>query len=136
MSNLETSWSFTLPYPRPPAGLSANDRPNHWGVKAKSTAMVRLAVFAAVRHAQVPALERCRVDVVWVVSDRRRRDSDNPSGLLKAIFDGIGADKGMSARIVDDDAPEFMTKGPLKILYVEGSTPHFEVTITDLGSAE
>lgn len=127
-------WSFILSYDRAPAGLSLNDR-SHWAIKKKSTAAVREQVFAEVRSRHVPGLERCRVDVTWVVADRRRRDTDNLAPFLKAIYDGIGADKGVSARIVEDDAPEFMEKPGATIRYEKGIHHHFIVTITDLGSA-
>ena len=78
------SWSFDLPFTSPPSGLSANDR-GHWGRKASNTAMVRALVFTRTRAAHVPALERCRVDVVWVVRTHHRRDTDNLAPLLKAI---------------------------------------------------
>jgi hypothetical protein len=129
------SWSFDLSYPSPPPGLSANDR-GHWARKAKSTAEVRRAVFALTRRAKVPALEKCRVDVVWVVATKHVRDTDNFPFLLKAIYDGIGSNRGVSARIVDDDSPEYMVKPGATILYEPGCTPHFTVTITDLGNAE
>lgn len=125
-----TSWSFDLPYTRPPRGLHANDRA-HWRRKAKSTQEVRAAVFALTRAAHVPALERIRVDVEWVVPDRRKRDTDNVSPLLKAIYDGIGSDRGVSARIVEDDSPEFMSKPGATIRYEPGCTAHFTVTITE-----
>lgn len=127
-----TSWSFDLPFVSPPKGLSANDR-GHWGRKASNTAMVRQMVFVKVRAAHVPALERCRVDVEWVVVTRHRRDSDNCAPLLKAIFDGIGSDKGVSARVVDDDDPAHMVKPAATIRYAPDETPRFVVTITDLG---
>lgn len=127
----ERSWSFSLPFTRPPAGLSANDRGGRW-VRARSTAAVREMVFYTVRALHIGVLDRCRVDVVWVVADRRRRDTDNLSPFMKAIFDGIGADKGVSAHVVDDDAPEYMIKPGATIRYVKGCTPHFEVTITEV----
>jgi hypothetical protein len=129
---LPTQWSIRLHYPRPPKGLSANDR-THWAVKHAATQEVRYEVMAKVRAAKVPALDRIAVDVEWVVPDRRRRDSDNAAPLLKAIYDGIGADRGVSARIVEDDAPEFMDKRGLRIIHVPGSVAHFVVHITDLG---
>ncbi|WP_146079391.1 hypothetical protein [Rathayibacter sp. AY2B9] len=124
-------WSFTLPYPRPPRGLHSNDR-SPWQVKARSTAQVRLDVFNLVRAAHVPALERIRVDVEWVVPDRRKRDADGPEPMLKAIFDGIGSDRGVSARIVEDDDPRHMDKGRLTIRREPGCLAHFDVTITEL----
>lgn len=129
------AWSFILDYPRPPKGLSANDRPGHWSIKAGATAGVRMEVFAKTRALHLGTLERIRVDVVWVVGDKRRRDADNCAPFLKAIYDGIGADKGVSAHLVDDDSPEFMYKAPLTFRYEHGCRPHFEVRITDLGGA-
>lgn len=124
-------WSFTLPYPRPPRGLHANDR-IHWRGKAKSSAKVRQDVFTLVRAAHVPALKRIRVDVEWVVPDRRKRDTDGPEPMLKAIFDGIGSDRGVSARIVEDDDPLHMDKGRLTIRHEPGCTARFIVTISEM----
>lgn len=126
------SWSFDLAYKRAPSGLNLNDR-SHWAVKAKSTEMVRLQVMAAVRHLRVPVLERAQVDVEWVVNTKARRDTDNLAPFMKAIYDGIGADKGVSAHILEDDAPEFMLKTSATIRYEKEAVQHFVVTITDLG---
>lgn len=125
------SWSFELAYPRAPKGLNLNDR-SHWAVKAKSTEVVRWQVMASVRHLKVPVLERAQVDVEWVVNTRARRDTDNLAPFMKAIYDGIGADKGVSAHILEDDAPEFMLKTGATIRYDKALTPHFVVTITEL----
>ena len=122
---------FILDYPRPPKGLSQNDRP-HWAVRAGATADIRMEVMAKTRALHLGELERVRVDVVWVVADKRKRDSDGPAPFLKAIYDGIGADKGVSARIVPDDSPEYMEKPSLTFEYVKGCRPHFEVTITEI----
>lgn len=127
----ERAWQFILDYPRPPKGLSANDRA-HWAVKAGATADVRLEVMAKTRALRLGVLERIRVDVVWVVADKRRRDSDNASPMLKAIYDGIGADKGVSAHLVDDDDPERMYKAPLTFRYEKGTRAHFEIRITEV----
>lgn len=123
-------WMFTLDYPRAPKGLSANDR-THWSVKAGATADIRLEVMAKVRALHLGQLERVSVQVVWVVKDRQRRDTDNLAPFMKAIFDGIGANKGASARLVDDDDPEHMSKPGAQIRYVKGCRPHFEITITE-----
>lgn len=125
------SWSFSLPYKRAPKGLSMNDRA-HWAVKAKSTAEVRLIVMGETRALRTGCLEKIRVDVVWVVNTRARRDTDNLAPFLKAIYDGIGSDKGVSARIVEDDAPEFFEKPGATIRYEKGADAHFEVTITEV----
>ncbi len=126
-----TSWTLSLPYSRPPKGLSANDRP-HWAAKAKATAAVRELVFALARSERIPTLQRIQVEVIWVVSDKRRRDADNAAPFAKAIFDGLAADRGVSAHIVADDAPEFMTKLMPRIEYRLDESPHFEVLITDI----
>lgn len=124
------TWTLELPYLRPPKGLSANDRA-HWAVKSKATAAVREQVMRLAQQADVPTMQRCQVEVIWVVGDKRRRDADNAAPFAKAIFDGLAADKGVSAHIVPDDAPEFMTKLMPRIDYQPGCTPHFEVHITD-----
>lgn len=132
---LPDQWTIRLLYPRPLPGLHANDR-THWATKARNTKTIREEVFFKVRAAHVPALERIRVDVAWVVFDARTRDTDNLGPWLKAIYDGIGSNRGISARIVDDDAPEFMEKPEATILRGPGKgTAFFEVRITDLGDA-
>lgn len=125
------TWVLELPYPKPPKGLSANDRVHHM-VKARATAEVRRLVVLLARAKQIPPMQRVEVQVVWVVTDKRRRDSDNAAPLAKAIFDGLAADKGVSAHIVPDDAPEFMTKHMPRIEYRPDDVPHFEVHITDI----
>ncbi|WP_058630654.1 hypothetical protein [Microbacterium oxydans] len=125
------TWTLELPYDRPPKGLSANYR-GHWAPKAKSTAEVRALVVALARNARIPTMGRMQVELVWVVTDNRKRDSDNVAPFAKAIFDGLGADRGVSARLVPDDAPEFMVKLMPRIEYRVAGHPHFEVVITDL----
>lgn len=131
---LPDQWTIRLHYARPPKGLSANDR-THWRAKANATAAIREEVMHLVRAAKIPACERIRVDLTWYVADRRRRDSDNLAPLAKAIYDGIGANRGVSARIVEDDDPISMQKPTPTIEYVKGCTAHFAIRITDLGRA-
>ena len=126
--------TFILDYPRPPKGLSANDRPGHWSVKHGATQDIRLEVMAKTRALHMGAPEKIRVDVVWVVADKRRRDTDNLAPFLKAIYDGIGADKGVSARLVDDDDPTHMDKPAATIRYEQGARARFEVTITEVAA--
>jgi crossover junction endodeoxyribonuclease RusA len=135
-SRLPDQWTIRLLYPRPPKGLSLNDR-SHWAVKAKSTEAVRLEVMTKVRALRIPALDRIRIDITWWVTDKRRRDVDNTMPFAKAIYDGVAADKGTSARIVDDDNPLFVEKVMPRIeLAPKGAKAHFEVRITDLGDAD
>lgn len=125
------TWTITLPYTRPPSGLSANDR-SHWATRARSIAMVRAQVKNLAYEAAIPHLGRVQVEIIWVVNDRRRRDADNAAPFAKAIFDGLAADTGVSAHIVPDDAPEYMTKLMPRIEYRAGETPHFEVIVADI----
>jgi hypothetical protein len=133
-ARLPEHWTIRLLYPKPPYGLSMNDRP-HWAVKGKATKAVRTDVMYKVRQAKVPALERIRVDVTWMVTTRHHRDADNLAPFLKAIYDGIGSNRGISARIVEDDTPDLMQKPEATIEHLPGGEPHFVVRITDLGSA-
>lgn len=125
-------WTIVLDYPKPPKGLAANDRA-HWAVKAGSTADIRLEVFAKVRALHLGVLERIQVDLTWIVADRRKRDAPNLWPFSKAICDGIAANKGVSAHLVEDDDDEHLIAPTPTIRYVKGARAHFEVVITDLG---
>lgn len=125
------TWTLTLSHTRPPSGLSANDRA-HWATRARSIATVRAQVKDLAYEALIPHLGRVQVEIIWVVNDRRRRDADNTAPFAKAIFDGLAADTGVSAHIVPDDAPQYMTKLMPRIEYRPDDTPHFEVIITDI----
>ncbi|RFA12128.1 hypothetical protein B7R22_16995 [Subtercola boreus] len=129
------SWTFDLGYAKPPPGLSMNDR-THFRKRAASTSMIRDFVVWRCREVKVPKLQRIRVDVQWVVRTNGRRDTDNLAPLLKAIYDGVGADKGTSAHIVPDDAPAFMEKPEASIRLARLEQSRFVVTITDLGAAQ
>lgn len=129
-------WTFILDYPRPPKGLHANDRPGHWGIKAGATADIRQEVFWKVRALHIGRLERISVQVVWVVGDKRKRDSDGPAPMLKAIYDGIASDRGVSAHVVADDSPEYVEKPGLTFRYEKGARARFEVSITDLSGVQ
>jgi len=126
-----SDWTFILDYPKPPKGLSANDR-THWRVKAGAVADIRQEVMVRVRALRLGVRDKIRVDVEWFVGDRRRRDTDNLAPFLKAIYDGIGADKGVSAHLVDDDDPDHMLKPGATIRYIRGIRPHFVVSITPI----
>lgn len=132
---LPDQWTIRLLYPRPIAGLSANDRV-HYRVKARNTATIREQVSYMVRAAKVPQLERICVDVTWYVTDSRVRDSDNLAPWLKVIYDAIGSSRGVSAHIVKDDSPKYMVKPEARIERAPGKgAAFFEIRITDLGGA-
>lgn len=125
------TWILELPFERPPKGLHANDRVHHM-VKARSAKQVREMVTVLCRSQRIPKLDRISVQVVWVVPTRHKRDEDGPDPFCKVIYDAIGSDRGVSARIVQDDTKEFMDKPRLVIEHQPGVTAHFRVEITDI----
>ena len=128
-----TTQVLILPFARPPKGLAANDR-CHWSTRNRSTQLVRARVCAWGESTVEPS-PRLQVELVWVVKDRRKRDEDNLWPMLKAVCDGLGSDRGTSARLVADDSPEFMVKLAPRIEYRPGvECPFFEVRVTRLGS--
>lgn len=92
--------SHTFDWPRPP--LNQNDRMHHMK-RARITRDVRTAAAYAFRA--FPEVARVRVEMTWVVTDRRRRDVDNIVPTLKAICDGL-----VDVEIVPDDTPQYMEK--------------------------
>lgn len=91
---------FVFPYPKPP--LSLNYRMHHMQA-ANLTKQVRALTHAKTRH--LPEMERCRVELIWWVNTRARRDDENPVPTLKAMCDGL-----VDAEIVPDDTAEWMEK--------------------------
>lgn len=116
------SATFTLPWDRPP--LTANQR-LHWAVKAKLTKHIRVTAARLARD--VPFLDRVEVELVWVVTDRRRRDAENPVPTLKALCDGL-----VDADVVPDDTPGFMVKRMPVIRFEAGGVRRLELTIREL----
>ena len=112
---------LTFPWERPP--LNANQR-LHWAKKASLTKNVRESARLWAR--KLPKSQRhITVQLVWVVTDRRRRDSDNIYPTFKAMCDGI-----VDAGIVPDDTPEYMTKLAPIIRHEPGGTARLELEVT------
>ncbi len=64
--------------------------------------------------------------------DRRRRDGgENLAPFLKAVVDGLAADRGVTAGLTPDDTPDYVTRIMPRIEYQPGTVPHFEVLVTD-----
>lgn len=105
---------------RPP--LNANQR-LHWAAKASKTRMIRDASRIAARTI-LPTASHLTVQLVWVVTDRRRRDSDNIYPTFKAMCDGL-----VDAGIVPDDTPEWMTKLAPIIRHEPGGTARLELEV-------
>lgn len=127
------SWALELPFERPPKGLHSNDRV-HWRTKSRSTKAIRELVTVLCRSQRIPKMQRVSVQVVWVVPTRHKRDADGPDPFCKVIYDAIGSDRGVSARLVPDDTPEFMDKPRLAIEHQPGVTAHFRVEVTDISN--
>lgn len=131
-------WSIELPVNlcRQP-GLSANHSRknvyrNNASVQAVREAVTYLLRSLINRRAMPDRFDKIRVDLTWYVSDRRKRDEDNLSPLLKAVCDAIGSDRGTGVRLVADDDPAHMQKRP-HIIHRPGAPAGFTVTITNLG---
>jgi len=114
----------TFEFPWTKAPLSLNYR-MHRMQAANITKDIRATMHAKARH--VPDLGKCRVELVWWVNTKVRRDEENIVPILKALCDGL-----IDAEIVDDDTPEFMRKMMPEIRYVKKSVrvACFEFTIT------
>jgi len=100
--SVKQSWLIRFDWERPP--LTANQR-LHWSKKAQLTKRIRKVAALEAANANIPALGQCRVQLVWMVLDSRRRDVDNVVPTLKAMCDGL-----VDAGIVPDDTPDYMQK--------------------------
>lgn len=98
---------FVFPWSKPP--LSLNYR-MHRMQAANLTKEIRGLMHAKARH--LPEMARCRVELVWYVNTRTRRDDENPVPTLKALCDGL-----VDAELVPDDTHEFMVKLMPRIVY-------------------
>ena len=115
-------WTFTIDWTRPP--LTENQR-LHWAQKKNLVKQVRAVAFHHSRG--IPALERCEVELVWVVTDKRRRDVDNIVPTFKALCDGL-----VDGDVVPDDTPEFMVKRMPSIRLEQGGRARFELTVREV----
>lgn len=119
-----SEWEIVLPFVKPPLNSNRISR-MHWSEKGRLTQQVRRATAALVRNAGIPPMARCEVGLVWVVTDKRRRDADNSVPTLKACCDGI-----VDAGVVRDDTPDLMGK-TMPIIRM-GEKPEVIVTIREL----
>lgn len=111
---------LTFDWPRPP--LNANQR-LHWAAKAKKTRDIRdcTRLFAM----SMDPAEHITVQLTWVVTDKRRRDSDNIYPTFKAMCDGL-----VDAGIVPDDTPQYMDKRAPLIRHEPGGKARLELEVT------
>lgn len=111
---------LTFDWPRPP--LNANQR-LHWAAKSKLTKTIRKTTMIKALGPLKPA-DHITVQLTWVVTDKRRRDSDNLYPTFKAMCDGL-----VDARIVVDDVPEYMNKLAPLIRHEPGGTARLELEV-------
>ena len=115
------SWDIKLPFKKLP--LSLNDR-MHWAQKNKITKQLRM--IGRTKSRMIPDLPRCRVELIWYVNTRHRRDVDNAYATLKPLADGL-----VDAEIVPDDTPEWMEK-LVRIEYRPGQDAGMVLRVTEL----
>lgn len=78
--------SLDLGLDRPP--LTSNMR-LHWAREARIKADLRYRSRVLARSAKLPKVGRCRIGLVWTVTDHRKRDADNIAPTLKPCIDGL-----------------------------------------------
>lgn len=98
--------------------MSMNDR-WHWGRKARVTSNLRLVAKFGARCIGAQQ-ERVTVGLTWTVGDRRKRDAENPTPMLKALCDGL-----VDAGVIPDDTPAYVLKTMPEIVYVKGALQSF-----------
>ena len=110
------------------APLSMNYR-LHRMAEAKIVKEIRSTMHARARH--IPDMEKCRVELVWFVNTKTRRDEENIVPILKALCDGL-----VDAEVVPDDTPVFMKKMMPEIRYVpkKEDVAHFEFSIYEVAA--
>ena len=113
---------LTFDWHRPP--LNANQR-LHWAAKAKLTRTIRQTVEGTARRAFMDPFEHVTVQLTWVVTDKRRPDSDNIYPTFKAMCDGL-----VDAGIVPDDTPQYMDKRAPLIRHEPGGKARLELEVT------
>jgi crossover junction endodeoxyribonuclease RusA len=110
------------------APLSLNYR-MHRMAEAKVVKELRSMMHAAARH--IPEMGKCRVELVWWVNTKTRRDEENIVPVLKALCDGL-----VDAEVVPDDVPLYMQKMMPAIRYVKKAerVACFEFTVSEVSA--
>lgn len=128
-------WVIRLPWDTPP--IKPNGGYENRYVHARKVKAVRADAGKLVRSSGVPrGLRKIRVQLVWIVPDRRRRDTDNLWMLLKACADSMTAGGRSSSPwdwpVVEDDTPEFMSKPEPQIVYRKGEPKRLLLVIHEV----
>ena len=118
------SYTLTFEYTSPP--LSLNDRMHHMQ-RAKRTNQIRKDT-ARLGAGIIPRLRRCEVTLIWYVTDRKKRDAENPVPTLKAMCDALVDPLG----VVPDDTPEYMVKHMPVIEWTPNGPAHMVLVVDPL----
>lgn len=119
--------SFTVELPLPPRQLSPNSR-NHWRVRHRHSKAYRGKCRDAVLGMLAEGLvcmesdwSAANLQPTYYHTDRRRRDRDNLSAMLKAAYDGIAEALG-----VDD----YGFRPTMPEVDVDKERPRVEIVVT------
>lgn len=128
-------WVLDLPWDAPP--VKANGGYGNRYARAAKVREVRQTVGLLARRSGISrGLQKIRVQLVWYVPDRRRRDTDNLWGTLKPAADALAGGGGRGSTydwpVVRDDTPEFMEKPEPRIVYRKGQRKRLVLVVTVL----
>jgi len=119
--------SFTVSLPIPPRQLSPNSR-NHWRVKHRHSKAYRgkcrdavLSLMAEGSVCMESDWSESKLVPTYFHKDKRRRDRDNLSAMLKAAYDGIAEALG-----VDD----YGFRPTMPEVDVDKDDPRVEIVVT------
>lgn len=110
----DDEWILHFAYPTNP--LPMNGPKANWRARNRWTAAVKDQALKLAIYAHIPEMARCEAQLVWWVSDNRKRDVDNLALFEKPLFDAL-----VVAGVVHDDTPEYMTKPRAEIRKVADS---------------
>lgn len=126
-----TSWTITLPWAdRLP--ITANEARSKVHFRTQHTAKkgVHKAMLPLIRDAHIPPIPgRVSLLLTWRMPDRRRRDFDACSWLLKALADAL-----VEHKVIEDDSWPFVGEGTMRVLPpVKGEPGWMTLQITEVG---
>jgi Holliday junction resolvase RusA-like endonuclease len=109
----------------PDRDLSPNKRLHHIPVyKAKRTAKEEMMWLVLEQGAPKEPMQKARIDITFVASDKRRRDLDNLFASLKASIDGL-----VEVGLLWDDSADRVT---YTIRYELGEKPNTIINIQEV----
>lgn len=128
-------WTINLPWSTPP--VKPNGGHGNIHAHAAKVKRARQTMGLLARNARLPAMARCRVELVWYVPDRVHRDADNLVWTLKPLCDALSSSRRpWDYQVVPDDTPEFMVKLMPRIVYAPGEPKRMVLIVTEMVSVE